>query len=328
MTPYERRQRLSLMFPAQPGGLDELMDFAGCAREVSARRLWMGQSIRLDTYQAMAGLAGRMPGLPLGTGVTLTPLMHPYMAAMAARSVSALSQASFVAGFGPGAKEFQNSVLDRPFERPLKAVEEYVTLVRRLLDGEVVNHSGEHYTMRSVLIPVQAPVVEVGVGVLRPGMAKVAGRAADVAITWLAPPWYISDHLNPAFELGAKEADREPPRVAAVVHAAVKRRGRNLRRIVQAVVGSHLSAAHYTDMLRKAGLSVDPANPRQGAQELIDSGVFATGTPDEIAVAIERYVECGVDEVILNVGGVYLVEGQAAAEREIREIMEAWESRE
>jgi hypothetical protein len=45
---------------------------------------------------------------------------------------------------------------------------------------------------------VPAPHVEVGVGVLRERMAMLAGRRADVAITWLTPIRYLDQVLLPA----------------------------------------------------------------------------------------------------------------------------------
>lgn len=313
----------SLIFPSQPDTLASIVDFGRFARKQRARRLWIGQSLRIESHLAMAALAAHVPGLPLGSSVALTPLMHPYEAAVEARSLSALSGATYVAGYGPGAPEFQKAFLKDPYDKPLRAVHEYASLVRRLLDGEMVDHRGEHYAVTSSLIPMPAPPVEVGLGVLRTGMARTAGRVADVAITWLTPHWYVAEQLRPALEEGAAQEGRKAPRVAAVVHAAVTRPARNLRRCAHAAAGVHLSTGHYTDMLRKAGIDADPKTPRKGVDALIDSGVYVTGSPDEVAAGLRKFRESGVDEVILNLSGVYFTEGEAAALRDLRDILHA-----
>ncbi|MEU5212395.1 LLM class flavin-dependent oxidoreductase [Streptomyces sp. NPDC020742] len=311
------------MYPAQPDAIGPAVEFARFAQETCFTRLWFGQSLRLDSHLTMAALTAHVPGLPLGTSIALAPLRHPYQAAVEARTLSALSGAGLVAGYGPGSVEFQKSFLGEAFDRPLKAMGEYLSVVRRLLDGETVEHEGEQYRLTAGLPRLAAPPAEVGLGVLRPGMARTAGRFADVAITWLTPPHYVAEQLRPAMEAGAAERGRKVPRVAAVVHAAVSRPGRNPARAAYTAVGAHLSTDHYTDMLRRAGVEADPGEPVKGAEALVESEVFLTGTPDDIAAALCRFHHAGVDEVILNLSGVHFTEGEAAARRDLRDIASA-----
>ncbi|GAA2462495.1 LLM class flavin-dependent oxidoreductase [Streptomyces lavendulocolor] len=315
---------ISTIFPIQPDSLDPMVEFGTFARDLGVRRIWLGQSLRIETHQALAAFAARVPGVSLGTSVALTMLRHPYQAAVEARSISALSGAPYVAGFGPGARNFQASLLGQPYERPLKMVAEYATLVRKLLDSEVLSHQGDYFTATTGMLHVPAPAAEVGLGVLRPGMARTVGEVADVAITWLTPHWYIADQLIPAIGEGVRRAGRtDTPRVASVVHAAVTRPGRNLRRIVFAAAGPHLTSEHYTDMLRRAGVEVSASDPLKGAEELLRREVFASGTVEDIANVVRAHRENGVDEVIINVCGVYLTEGTQAGLRDLREILEA-----
>jgi alkanesulfonate monooxygenase SsuD/methylene tetrahydromethanopterin reductase-like flavin-dependent oxidoreductase (luciferase family) len=321
--PQDTLSPTSLIFPNQPDSLADIVGLGRFAQEMRARRLWIGQSLRIESHLAMAALASQVPGLALGSSVALTALMHPYEAAVEARSLSALTGMPYVAGFGPGAPEFQRGFMKEPYAKPLRAMHEYASVMRRLLDGEVVDHDGDHYRLQAGMVPLPAPPVEIGLGVLRPGMARTAGKVADVAITWLTPHWYVDDTLRPALEAGAAEAERTPPRVAAVVHAAVTRPRRNVRRCARAAAGVHLSAGHYTDMLQKAGIDADPADPAKGVDALIEAGVYATGTPDDIAATLRTFRESGVDEVILNVSGVHFTEGEASARRDVRDILHA-----
>ncbi|MEW1691363.1 LLM class flavin-dependent oxidoreductase [Streptomyces sp. NPDC091265] len=321
----ERQQALSVFHPAPPHALDAMTAFGTFARRRGVRRLWIGQSLHIESQLALAGLAARLPGLALGTAVAVAPLRHPYQAAVEARSLGVLSGGSYVAGYGPGALDLQQRLLAAPYERPLRAMGEYVSVMRRLLDGEAVDHQGEYHTTRYALPPMPgAGAVEVGLGVLRPGMARTAGQVADVAITWLAPYWYIAKALVPALERGASDRGRPAPRIASVVHAAVSGPGRRTDEAAYAAVGPHLRSPHYCDMLRQAGVAVDPADPRRGAAALVDSGVFVTGTPGEIADGLRQYREHGVDEVIVNVSGVLLAEGARAALSDLDAIIGAY----
>ncbi|MGW2100987.1 LLM class flavin-dependent oxidoreductase [Streptomyces olivaceoviridis] len=317
---------LSVFYPAPPRDLDGMSAFASFVRRLGAGRLWLGQSFHLESQMALAALAARQPGLPLGTAVSLAPLRHPYQAAVEARTVSVLSRAPYVAGYGPGSLDLQERLLPEPYGSPLTAMADYATVMRRLLDGDAVEHRGAAHTTRYVLPELPGPGVEVGLGVLRPGMARTAGACADVAITWLAPLPYLADRIMPALRAGARAAHRPVPRVASVVHLAVRRPGRDLDRVAFAAVGAHLRSAHYTDMLRRAGLDVDPGRPREAAGRLVGDGVHLTGEPEDIAARLRAYRAEGVDEVILNVTGVFLTEGARAALEDLHAVTTAFQS--
>ncbi len=194
--------------------------------------------------------------------------------------------------------------------------------MRALLDGEEVALDGTHHRVHGSLPPVgpHAPV-EVGAGVLRPGMARTAGATADVAITWMTPPAYLRDTLVPRLADGAAEAGRaRRPRVATAVHVAVRRPGRDPRRLAEAAAGAHLRAPHYADMLRRAGVDVDGPDP---FGELLRSGAVVTGTVEEIAAALAAYRDAGVDELVLNPTATLLTEGVHAAVADLEEIAAA-----
>ncbi|MFD0480771.1 hypothetical protein ACFQ0B_81275 [Nonomuraea thailandensis] len=163
------------------------------------------------------------------------------------------------------------------------------------------------------LPPLRHPPVEVGAGVLRPGMARAAGTRADTAITWLTPPSYVKDVLAPALGTG--------PRIVTVVHAAVARPGRDPAHLAHLAAGAHLQAAHYTGMLRAAGIDADPSDTRAGARALVSSGLFVTGTAAQVAGRLAAYHAAGVDEVVVNTAGVWLAEGPHAAVRDAEEIL-------
>lgn len=320
-TPTARNS--AVVFPLQPDNIHRVALMAKFVQRRSLRRLWIGQSLSLETHQIFAALAGMGLRIPCASGVTLTPLRHPYQAAVEARSVAALTGVPYVAGVGLGSPEFQSTVMENPYPRPRSAAVDFAGTMRELLDGQLVSRRNDYHSVHARLPPLHTPPVEVGLGVLRPRMARAAGAVADVAVTWMTPPNYVRDTLVPELAAGAVEAKRKMPRVATVIHVAVSRQGRNIRNVAHKGAGTHLGANHYTDMLRRAGLAVDPSDSKAGADALLASGVFVTGSPEEIVGALRHYRDCGVDEVILNPAGVMLTEGVHAAVDDLEEIIEA-----
>ncbi|GEC06261.1 LLM class F420-dependent oxidoreductase [Streptomyces spinoverrucosus] len=321
-TPEQQTDAPAVLYPLQPDHPELVAPFAELVARTGARRLWLCQSFRAEPHQVLAYLAGMGHSVPVGTSVTLLPLRHPYEAALQARSLALLTGRPVVAGYGIGTPEFAQGLTPEPYRSPRTAVAEYLTSVRALLNGEDVAHDGPYHCLHASLPPVgpHAPV-EVGAGVLRPGMARTAGATADMAITWMTPPSYIRDTLAPQLAAGAAEAGRATrPRIATAVHVAVRRPGRDPRRLARAAAGAHLRAPHYADMLRRAGVDVDAPDP---AAELLRAGVVVTGTPEEIAATLADHRAAGVDELVLNPTATLLTEGVHAAVTDLEEITAA-----
>ncbi|MCK2241738.1 MULTISPECIES: LLM class flavin-dependent oxidoreductase [unclassified Crossiella] len=313
--------KTSIFVPVMPASPADLTPYAELVRDTAAHRLWQGQSLGLETHQGFAYLAGAGLTVPVGTSVTLTALRHPYEAALHARSLAALTGHSPVLGIGAGAPELVESLHGKPYPSPLTAIADYLTILRGLLAGEVVNHQGREYRMHGALPPLDHPPVELGLGVLRPAAARLAGELADAAITWMTPPDYLRTVLRPELEAGAAKAGRPVPRIVAVVHVAIRRYGRDPHLVALNAAREHLSAPHYIDMLRRAGLRVHPAQPGLSARALVDADVVLTGSAREIATGLQRYREAGVDEIVLNTAGVRMTEDRDAALRDLTDLL-------
>lgn len=299
----------SAILPIQPTSAKIVVRFAEAVAGGGARRLFLGQSFSLDGQVALAYLAGRGVRIPLGTSVALTPLRHPVEAALQARSLAAVSGLPYVAGYGVSEPTLVARLRGQPYESPRTAAAHHAGTIRRLLAGEEVELDSPYAPTRLSLPPLEHPPVEVGLGVLRPGMAETAGAVADVAITWLTPLSWLTGTIIPALDAGAERAGRTRPRIVSIVHTAVARTGREPAAMLAGAAGAHLRTKHYTDMLRSAGIDADPRDPRTTARALVDTGLFAAGSPEEVIASLDAYYAAGVDEVVLNVAGVMLAHG-------------------
>lgn len=299
----------SVLMPFTPSRPEQAVPYAAFVQH-RAHRLWQGQSLLIDPHQTFSYLAGIGFRIPVGTGVTLMPFRHPFEAALHARSMAAAMRAPVVAGFGPGGTSLQASLRGAPYPSPIRAAREYLTIVRALLASGTVSHAGEYFTMYGSLPPLPAQPVELGLGVLRPRMARLAGEVADIAVTWLTPSAYVGDQLLPALREGATAAGRATPRLAAIVPVAVSRPERESADLAAASNSAHLNGPHYRDMLRRAGIELgSPSDLAAGARALVDGGAFVYGEPAVICKELDAYRAAGVDEIVLNLTGVCVRHG-------------------
>ncbi|NGO46571.1 LLM class flavin-dependent oxidoreductase [Streptomyces ureilyticus] len=317
--------KTSVMLPFVPKRPEQALPFAGLVAWSSAARLWQGQGLLTEGYHVYSYLAGAGFRFPMGFGVSLMPFRHPYDAAVQARSLALTTGQSIVAGFGAGALQLQRSLLGREYSSQLGACREYLGAVRRLLDGEELDVSGEHFEVHGQLQPYPAPQVEVGLGVLRKGAAGVAGEVADAAITWLTPADYVSGTLAPAIAEGARRAERKgKPRIVAIVPVALAAADRDPVQLALASNRPHLSLPHYQSMLRSSGLEVT-GDPDVDAGELVAKDGFLYGDEDELAKKVLAYRDAGVDEIVLNITGVSAVYGPEVAVRELAVLLRHFE---
>ncbi len=318
-----RDMEYSVMVPLVPRRPEQVLPFAGLVQWTHARRLWQGQSVLMESHQQFTHAAGAGFRVAAGLGVTLMPLRHPFEAALQARSVAIATGRPVIAGYGPGAASFQRSILGRPYRSPLQAAREYVTVVRGLLDGDSLDTDGSYFRCHGALPAYPGPRVDVGLGVLRPGMARLAGQVADAAITWLTPPGYLAEVIVPALRAGAADAGRPMPRLVAMVPMALRRADRDPAAFCAAGNSAHLSLPHYTDMLARSGIDVRRLDPVDRARAVIAGSAFVEGDVDSVVDQLDAYRRAGVDEVVLNTAGVCAVLGPNAALADLKQLITA-----
>ncbi|TYK44611.1 LLM class flavin-dependent oxidoreductase [Actinomadura decatromicini] len=312
----------SIMMPFVPARPHQILPYAALTQWSGAHRLWQGQADVSDAHQTFVFAAASGFRVPVGTGVLLMPSRHPAAAAQLAQTLAMAVGHPVVAGYGPGAASYQRALLGAPYRSPLTATREYLTIMRGLLDGKEVEHAGEYFSCHLALRPVPSPPVEVGVGVLGPAMARVAGALADVAITLLTPADHLREVIVPALREGAEAAGRPAPRLVSVVPAALDADGRDLPDVVVAGHSRHLRLPHYAAMLRRSGVDVDTADPRAAATALLKGGAFAGGGLADVRERLGEHAEAGADEIVLNLSGVHVRDGGPVALRELHAILE------
>ena len=318
---------LSILLPIAARRNEQLLPFAALVEWTHARRLWQGQALLPDTFQSFTAAAAAGFRVPSAIGVALTPLRHPFALAHEAATVASATGHEVLLGIGPGARNFQLSMLGSPYPSPLNAIREYHSVLRGLFNGDTVTVAGEYFTCHGALARLPTPPVLVGFGVLRPRMAELAGELADFVCTWLTPPSYLDHELRNSITSGMKVGNRTiRPRVVAMTPFAVARDGRDQRELVLISNAAHLGAPPYQDMLKKAGVDVDRGRDRL-VDGVLDSRAFCYGRSEEIVEQLAAYERAGVDELVLNATGVASKFGAHAAIEDLREVLTRWSER-
>jgi len=143
------------------------------------------------TITAWAALTQRVR---LGILVGANPFRNPGLVAKMAATVDHISGGRFVLGMGAGNRDDEMSAhgLDpgRSVGQRLDWLDESLTIVRGILDGETVSYGSDRYRMEGVSqapVPVQSHVpIAIGASGEKKGLSIVA-RHADIWHQWLGP---------------------------------------------------------------------------------------------------------------------------------------------
>jgi coenzyme F420-dependent glucose-6-phosphate dehydrogenase len=150
--------------------------------------------------------------VPVGPAVTVgLKRYHPVLVAQGFATLEAMYPGRVFVGLGSG-----ESLNESPFglEWPLPGdqlatLEEACGLIRRLWDGERVDHDGRFFKMKRAYLhtrPEQPPPLYISA--FRPGAAKVAGRYGDGLWTMADPE--IAPKLIETYREAAAQAGRGP----------------------------------------------------------------------------------------------------------------------
>ncbi len=139
-----------------------LLDLAARAEALGYDSVWVGDSVlarpRHDPLTLLAGVAGRVPRVALGTAVLLPALRNPVLLAHQVATLDQVSEGRFILGVGI-ARDVPNiraefAACGVPFEKRVGRMMEGLRLCRALWSGEAVDWDGRWPVSGGVLAPV------------------------------------------------------------------------------------------------------------------------------------------------------------------------------
>jgi 5,10-methylenetetrahydromethanopterin reductase len=273
-----------------------------------------------EVYACLTLCALRTRRIRLGPGVTDPYSRHPALTALAIATLDEISGGRAILGMGAGVSGFRELGVDA--SRSATALREAVELIRRLLAGETVTVKGREIGFtdgRLDFVPPRSGV-PIYVASQRAGGCRVAGQVADGAIMQGAVAEPLVRFLCDTVHGAAREAGRDPARVALVarLNVCVHDDRRAARDTMRPTIVRSLSAQRpdfftfvtagltLPPALRERVLALpythDPGPLRAVAPDVPDAFVDActlTGPPEVIAPELVRLARSGIAQVMV-----------------------------
>lgn len=289
----------------------EVVEAVRVAEETGFSHAWKGdsQSIFRDPYVTLALCARETSTIQLGTAVTTPVARHPAVTVRAFASLDEVSNGRAILGIGAGDTTCLHLGL-KPASTGV--LEDAITCMRNLLDGEDGTYEGRKVPALSTFEPTHVPIYLAANG---PKMLRLAGRLCDGVIASVGATNELLTYVVETIGQAAEEAGRDPKSVDIVVQIGcdVSEDREEARRNVRTYVARRPIAAVP---LEKSGFTAEETRRFQEAyryqehmltqaehadlvpEEWIDHFSLA-GTPDEVIEKLDAFVRAGVNQVFL-----------------------------
>lgn len=279
------------------GTLDVIVAEARAAEQDGFSSYWAPQIFGHDTLTVLAIVGREVPRIELGTAVVPTYPRHPMMLAQQCLTVNAAASGRLCLGIGLSHKIVIENMMGMSFDKPVRHMREYLTILTQLAQTSKVSFSGEVYSAHVDVSVAGSQPFSVVVAALGEQMLRVTGALADGTLTWCTGPATLSSHTIPTLNRAADEAGKPTPRVIAALPVCVtKDRDAALARAAQtfAIYGQLPSYRAMLDLEGAAGpadiaIVGSAAEVCERVNALRDIGVtdFGAvefgGNPDEVA---------------------------------------------
>ena len=244
------------------GALELMRDVAERLRRISAAErdgfdsYWLPQQFGADmlTIIAMAGM--QTSRIELGTAVIPTYPRHPVALAQQALTAQVAVGGRLTLGIGVSHRSTVEDWLGLSYSHPARHIEEYLSVLRPLLNESGVDFQGKEFQVAGELqIPdADAVTVPVLMAALGPRMLEIAGRLADGTVTWMTGPNTLRDHVIPRLKDAAEAAENPRPRICVGFPIAVTEHTQRARARADRLFQHYAVLPSYRAVLEREGV--------------------------------------------------------------------------
>jgi len=302
------------------------LEIARYAEEKGFDAVWQAESrLVRDAIVPMAAYAAVTERIKVGSGVINNWTRNIGLLASTMLTLDDLAPDRIICGIGAWWDPLAKNVgINRT--KPLKAMEETITILRRLLNMENVTFEGEFVQVNGIELDVvhgrrEARNVPIYIGATGGKMIEMTGRLADGIVMNYCVPVEYNDHAIEQLEKGLKESGRKledfdrPQLIVCSVDedhdVAIDSTRELLTQYLAQQPHIALASGVSMDIVEQIQAILGwPATHEQiqAAKHLVPEDLIhritASGTPDEARAKVQEYIDHGCTcPILYGVGG-------------------------
>ena len=238
-----------------------LRQAARSAEKQSYEIFWLTESstgMGKDVSSQLAAIALSTSTIRVGTGIMPIYTRTPTLIAEVATSLDEISGGRFTLGLGTGHGNNLAAAHGVTVERPLQRMRECVAILREALSTGRATFHGEVFDIPGLelLLPNPERRTPIYIGVLRPGLAKLAGEIADGVILNMVTPEYLQE-VVPLIRAAAARAGRDPGEVDIACLVLACADDREAERVCSERIANYHSMPFYQEHMKRSGFAAE-----------------------------------------------------------------------
>ena len=203
------------------GDLDGQVEQVVTAEKDGFDSFWSAQVLGVDALTLIALAGQRTKRIEMGTAVVPTFPRHPMALAQQALTTQAAAGGRLTLGIGLSHRPMVEGRLGLQFDRPVLHMQEYISVLRRLVHEGRVEFSGQVFQVNGTIQVPSATPCPILIAALGPRMLRIAGELAEGTVTWMTGRKTLDSHIVPRINSAADAAGRPKPRICVGVPIAV-----------------------------------------------------------------------------------------------------------
>ena len=170
---------LGILLEGLPANLT--VNYAQQAEAAGFGRLWLPEIVFTDAMVPATAAALATEKIELGFGVVGIWSRSPVTMALETATLHDVSKERLVIGLGSQARGYVNYWHDRTYERPVRAMREFITILRGILSRQPTSFDGEIFRITDFQLMAMPPerAAPIHMAAIGPQMIQLAGEVQD-----------------------------------------------------------------------------------------------------------------------------------------------------
>jgi F420-dependent oxidoreductase-like protein len=283
--------RIGLMLnepgPNSPDPIAEVTASIAAAKDDGFSSIFLPQIFGLDTLTLFTAAGSRVDDIELVSAVMPIYTRHPIAMAQQALTTQAAVGGRLTLGIGLSHSFIVEHMWGLRFDKPVRFMDEYLTVLRSLLDTRTAEFDGSHVRAHfgiTTPAPFDVPVM---LAAMAPRMLKLAGQRTDGTILAWTGINTVREHVAPIITSAAEAAGRSQPRIASMLPVCVTEDVTRARERAAKVFAHYGQLPSYRAMLEK-----------EGATSVADVAII--GRAEEVTEAVAAHADVGVTDFVVS----------------------------
>ena len=270
--------------------------------------IWIPETWGMENF-SMLGMASKENKFSkIGSSIINTYSRSPSLIAMGAATVDTISNKRLVLGLGTSSQPLVEDFHGDKFDRPIKRMKECVEIIRLILSGDMINYSGEIFTLKNFSLLIKPPrdTIPIYLAAVNQKMVELTWKIADGVIFYLRPKSEIKSTL--ARMQNQKKIDASLQIITCVNEDSEKAMIRAKKTLAFYVSVGKI----YREFLASNGFENETKNifeeyEKNGLQnnhefvpESMVNELCIAGTSDECRIQLKQFRETGIDLPIIQ----------------------------